>query len=213
MPPRGLPISGDGQKLVSPANTDGSTTAFTFPNSAEQTGMSDEVDGVSVENSASNQPLYQEEMQTESVPIPNKIQEQQEQATAILVPEEEKFVVNEMEYHQSIVPIERHPNQAVALMVQSSSPVISQSLPPHHVIPLSSSPATLPLPTQPISPTTPPQVTDHPGSVLHVGNTFSWPYQQPMAGMSHDFSQSLPLLPQVPALTPTTQSNTFFRVF
>ena len=48
---------------------------------------------------------------------------------------------------------------------------------------------------------------------LHVANTFSWPYQQPVAGISHDLSQTLPLLPQLPAHTPTTQPNSFFRVF
>ncbi|XP_019851063.1 PREDICTED: protein kinase C-binding protein 1-like isoform X2 [Amphimedon queenslandica] len=54
---------------------------------------------------------------------------------------------------------------------------------------------------------------ENPTHSLHVGNTFSWPYQQPVGSIAHDLSQGLPLMPQLPANTPTTQPNPLFRVF
>jgi hypothetical protein len=90
-------------------------------------------------------------------------------------------------------------------------PGISLSLPsqsPHHNI-MSHN---LPLHAQPISPVTPPQPIDNQPH-QHVSNTFSWPYQQPISALPHDLTHTLPLLPQVPAPTPTSQSNSFFRVF
>ena len=142
-------------------------------------------------------------------------------ATVTTVPAEELMgnLIN------SVAIIEQIPNH-FAMLVHPSSPqhfqsvMMSQTAPPtvpptlHPPSPPShgSSLTNLPLHAQPISPATPPQSIENPPS-LHVSNTFSWPYQQPIAGMSHDLSQALPLLPQVPVPTPTTQPNSFFRVF
>lgn len=142
-------------------------------------------------------------------------------ATVTTVPAEELMgnLIN------SEVTIEQVPNH-LAMLVHPSSPQHFQSVmmsqtAPHTVPPTlhppsppshSNSLTNIPLHAQPISPATPPQSIENPPS-LHVSNTFSWPYQQPIAGMSHDLSQALPLLPQVPVLTPTTQASSFFRVF
>ena len=212
------PASADSQKIFSPTNTEQNSSIFSFTNNSEHMQEDDLLDGTSSRNQ-SMPPValshYPEEMQPElpmSIGLDHSIhREHRDNIVSLVVPEKEVINLTEQEIEQNTVLIEHCPN--TALLMQTPSPVITQTVPPHHIIPVSSSPSPLALP-QPISPTTPPQVSDHPPSVMHMGNTFSWPYQQqPMVPMSHDFSQTLPLLPQVPALTPTTQSNTFFRVF
>ena len=203
-------VSTDSQKMMSPVSTEVNPTAFPFVNNAECSNEDEVIGKVSNHILHGSQSQYNDEIQSETSIGMDDSHEYYENVLSITVPEPETFTINEQEIDKHTVVIEHITNTTSALLIQSSSPVITQ---PHHIIPASSS-SPLSLPAQPISPTTPPQVSDHPPSVLHMGNTFSWPYQQqPMAPMSHDFSQTLPLLPQVPALTPTTQSNTFFRVF
>ena len=105
------------------------------------------------------------------------------------------------------------PHYRSALMDQTSCKTLtlpSIPLPPSSPASNTSSLASIPLHTQPISPSSPPQ-HDHAHSLQNTSG-FSWPYQQPMATIP-DFPQTLPYLPQVPAATPTSQHNSFFRVF
>ncbi len=190
-------------------------TSFSFVNNAESSSNEDDRPGRGSNHPPSNQHHYNDEVYSEtSMGFDDSHEYHDNNILSITVPEQEIFTVNQQEIDKHTVSIEHITNNTTSsLLLQSVSPIITQTAHPHHIIPISSS--SLQLPPLPISPTTPPHVSsDHPPSVLHMTNTFSWPYQQQtMTQMSHDFSQTLPLLPQVPALTPTSQSNTFFRVF
>lgn len=153
-------------------------------------------------------------------------------ATVTTVPPEETMLSIERD---KMVTIEQIINHS-AMLVHPTSPLqqsimISQPPPTH----LGLAPPTSPthalrlinahtnhihgVPLHPPPPLSPPTHHHHhhqsvdstATAALH--NTFSWPYQQPIAGMSHDLSHALPLLPQVPAHTPTTQPSSFFRAF
>lgn len=224
------PSSADSQKIFSPANSESNSNVFSFSNTSTEQVQNEDVLSVrsaSITNnnqSSSTLPSSRLEdmnmgLYSSTAGIDRRIRNSvhQDNAVVITVPEKEMFSISDHEMEQHTVLIEQCPNTATALLSHTTSPIISQSVPPHHVIPVSTSPSPLALNSgRPISPATPPppQVSEHPPSIMHMGNTFSWPYQQPMGPpMTHDFTQNLPLLPQVPALTPTTQSNTFFRVF
>ena len=123
-------------------------------------------------------------------------------------------------YESPMTTIEQIPNSNVLLNHSPSPPthyrstlmdknLSLHSLPPSSPHSNTSSLASIPL--HPVSPTSSPAHHDN-ASSLHTTPGFSWPYQQPMGGIP-DFPQTLPYLPQVPAATPTSQHNSFFRVF
>ena len=209
LPTRALPVAADAHKYTSPATTE--PDLFSFPSINDH---HDELLDGSNSSTSQSIPQTSEDVSGEfPIAMVTSRHAYHDNVVPFYVPEKEPFIISDHEMEQHTVLIEQYPNTGTAFL-QHSSPVITHSIPPHHIIPVTSSTPS-PLPPQPISPATPPQVSDHAPSVMHVGNnTFSWPYQQQqMIPMSHDFSQALPLLPQVPSLTPTTQSNAFFRVF
>ena len=116
-------------------------------------------------------------------------------------------------HHTSLLVHPSSPQNFTSSVMMSSHPSPGISLPPPsptHSAPLHN----IPMHAQPVSPATSPQsISNPPPPFHHVTNTFSWPYQQPIPGLSHDLSHALPLLPQVTAQTPTSQPNSFFRNF
>ena len=123
------------------------------------------------------------------------------------------------ELNNTMTTIEQIPNSNILFNHHSpSSPqahyrsaIMDKNLSLHSIPPSSphsntSSLASIPL--HPVSPASSPAHHDN----VHASQGFSWPYQQPI-GAIPDFPQTLPYLPQVPAATPTSQHNSFFRVF